>query len=62
MFVLSRSFRDYGEAVIKKLENTVDSDTQLLKAPVNYEGVSVGIFISNNSFWMQKPSNIWCVI
>lgn len=35
------SFRDYGEAVIKMLENTVESDTQLLKAPVNYEGVRV---------------------
>ncbi|KAI5648662.1 hypothetical protein M9H77_34667 [Catharanthus roseus] len=35
------SFRDYGEAVIKHLENTVDSDHNLQKAPVNYEGVRV---------------------
>ncbi|WMV22623.1 hypothetical protein MTR67_016008 [Solanum verrucosum] len=35
------SFRDYGEAVLKQLENTVELDTKLLKAPVNYEGVRV---------------------
>ncbi|XP_075084233.1 uncharacterized protein LOC107762687 isoform X1 [Nicotiana tabacum] len=35
------SFRVYGEAVLKQLENTVDSDAKLLKAPVNYEGVRV---------------------
>ncbi|XP_026417741.1 uncharacterized protein LOC113313215 isoform X3 [Papaver somniferum] len=35
------SFRDYGEAVLKHLENTVDSETKLQKAPVNYEGVRV---------------------
>ncbi|KDO44684.1 hypothetical protein CISIN_1g012505mg [Citrus sinensis] len=32
------SFRDYGEAVLKHLENRVDSDPKLQKAPVNYEG------------------------
>ncbi|ESR49671.1 hypothetical protein CICLE_v10031045mg [Citrus x clementina] len=35
------SFRDYGEAVLKHLENRVDSDPKLQKAPVNYEGVRV---------------------
>ncbi|KAL9422171.1 hypothetical protein AB3S75_034437 [Citrus x aurantiifolia] len=35
------SFRDYGEAVLKHLENCVDSDPKLQKAPVNYEGVRV---------------------
>lgn len=35
-----RSFRDYGEAVIKHLENTLDLNPKLKKAPVNYEGVS----------------------
>ncbi|OVA10129.1 Alpha-D-phosphohexomutase superfamily [Macleaya cordata] len=35
------SFRDYGEAVLKHLENTIDSDPKLQKAPVNYEGVRV---------------------
>ncbi|KAK9283814.1 hypothetical protein L1049_012068 [Liquidambar formosana] len=38
------SFRDYGEAVLKHLENTVDSDPKLRKAPVNYEGVRVSGF------------------
>ncbi|WOL09616.1 hypothetical protein Cni_G18369 [Canna indica] len=35
------SFRDYGEAVLKHLENRVNSDTNLKKAPINYEGVRV---------------------
>ncbi|KAM3235587.1 phosphoglucomutase isoform X1 [Capsicum annuum] len=35
------SFRDYGEAVLKQLENTVESNAKLLKAPVNYEGIRV---------------------
>ncbi|XP_009781929.1 uncharacterized protein LOC107796591 isoform X1 [Nicotiana tabacum] len=39
--LIGGSFRDYGEAVLKQLENTVDSDAKLLKAPVNYEGVRV---------------------
>ncbi|CAN1258066.1 algC [Linum perenne] len=34
------SFREYGEAVLKHLENFVASDSKLQKAPVNYEGVS----------------------
>ncbi|XP_074311910.1 uncharacterized protein LOC141647569 isoform X2 [Silene latifolia] len=38
------SFRDYGEAVLKHLENVVDSDPKLGKAPVNYEGVRVAGF------------------
>lgn len=35
------SFRDYGEAVLKYLENKSDSDPKLQKAPVNHEGVRV---------------------
>ncbi|XP_071706750.1 uncharacterized protein [Rutidosis leptorrhynchoides] len=35
------SFRDYGEAVLKQLENKSESDSKLQKAPVNYEGVRV---------------------
>ncbi|KAH7537437.1 hypothetical protein FEM48_Zijuj03G0092700 [Ziziphus jujuba var. spinosa] len=38
------SFRDYGEAVLKHLENSMDSDPKLQKAPVNYEGVRVSGF------------------
>ncbi|CAI9091103.1 OLC1v1026034C1 [Oldenlandia corymbosa var. corymbosa] len=38
------SFREYGEAVIKHLENVVDSNPKLQKAPVNYEGVRVSGF------------------
>ncbi|CAN1258063.1 pgm [Linum perenne] len=39
------SFREYGEAVLKHLENFVASDSKLQKAPVNYEGVSCFILI-----------------
>ncbi|XP_057423019.1 uncharacterized protein LOC130716965 isoform X2 [Lotus japonicus] len=35
------SFREYGEAVLKQLENSIGSDPNLQKAPVNYEGVRV---------------------
>ncbi|KAK1409599.1 hypothetical protein QVD17_36126 [Tagetes erecta] len=35
------SFREYGEAVLKHLENKSESDSKLQKAPVNYEGVRV---------------------
>ncbi|KAH1191433.1 Phosphomannomutase/phosphoglucomutase [Glycine max] len=35
------SFREYGEAVLKHLENSIGSDPSLHKAPVNYEGVRV---------------------
>ncbi|KAA0036469.1 phosphoglucomutase isoform X1 [Cucumis melo var. makuwa] len=37
-------FRDYGEAVLKHVENLVASDPKLVKAPVNYEGVRVSGF------------------
>ncbi|KAL2899845.1 Phosphomannomutase/phosphoglucomutase [Bienertia sinuspersici] len=37
-------FREYGEAVLKHLENVVDSDPKLVKAPVNYEGIRVSGF------------------
>jgi transcriptional regulator of nitric oxide reductase len=37
----SRSFREYGEAVLQLLENHIESDPKLQKAPVNYEGVSL---------------------
>ncbi|KAI4370662.1 hypothetical protein MLD38_018986 [Melastoma candidum] len=32
-------FREYGEAVLKHVDNIVDSDWRLHKAPVNYEGI-----------------------
>uniref|UniRef100_A0A0E0EAQ8 phosphoglucomutase (alpha-D-glucose-1,6-bisphosphate-dependent) n=1 Tax=Oryza meridionalis TaxID=40149 RepID=A0A0E0EAQ8_9ORYZ len=35
------SFRDYGEAVFKHLENTISKDEYLCKALKNYEGVRV---------------------
>ncbi|XP_027189701.1 uncharacterized protein [Cicer arietinum] len=35
------SFREYGENVLKHLENSIGSDPNLQKAPVNYEGVRV---------------------
>ncbi|KAJ6357935.1 hypothetical protein OIU78_005714 [Salix suchowensis] len=38
------SFREYGEAVLKLLENHVESDPKLQKAPVNYEGVRISGF------------------
>ncbi|GMY08766.1 phosphomannomutase/phosphoglucomutase [Fagus crenata] len=38
------SFRDYGEAVLKHLENFIESVPKLKKAPVNYEGVRVSGF------------------
>ncbi|KAI3426718.1 uncharacterized protein J3R85_009780 [Psidium guajava] len=38
------SFRDYGEAVLKHLENFIDLDPKLQEAPVNYEGVRVSGF------------------
>ncbi|KAI3799716.1 hypothetical protein L1987_35015 [Smallanthus sonchifolius] len=38
------SFREYGEAVLKHLENKSESDPKLQKAPVNYEGVRVSGF------------------
>ncbi|CAI0411838.1 unnamed protein product [Linum tenue] len=36
-----RPFREYGEAVLKHLEDYVVSDPKLQKAPVNYEGLRV---------------------
>ncbi|KAG6481643.1 hypothetical protein ZIOFF_058247 [Zingiber officinale] len=38
---LRGSFHDYGEAVLKHLENRITLDPNLKKAPVNYEGVRV---------------------
>ncbi|XP_059457596.1 uncharacterized protein LOC132187328 isoform X2 [Corylus avellana] len=38
------SFRDYGEAVLKHLENFIESDPKLQKPPVNHEGVRVSGF------------------
>ncbi|CAL5065737.1 unnamed protein product [Urochloa decumbens] len=35
------SFRDYGEAVLRHLENAIAKDSDLHKAPKNYEGVRV---------------------
>lgn len=45
-----RSFRDYGDAVLKHLESKVDSDPKLVKAPVNYEGVSPTILICTPAY------------
>jgi phosphomannomutase len=39
--IIGGTFRDYGEAVLKHLENIADLDPNLQKAPVNYEGVRV---------------------
>ncbi|GMI87001.1 hypothetical protein like AT5G17530 [Hibiscus trionum] len=39
-----RSFREYGEAVLQHLENSIASNTKLQKAHVNYEGVRVSGF------------------
>ncbi|GMG99400.1 hypothetical protein Nepgr_001240 [Nepenthes gracilis] len=41
---LKGGFRDYGDAVLKHLENKVDSDPNLQKAPVNYEGIRASGF------------------
>ncbi|KAI5578540.1 hypothetical protein POPTR_008G039200v4 [Populus trichocarpa] len=38
------SFREYGEAVLQLLENHIESDPKLQKAPVNYEGVRASGF------------------
>jgi phosphomannomutase len=38
------SFRNYGEAVLKHMENSIEADPKLQKAPVNYEGVRVSGF------------------
>jgi len=35
------SFRDYGESVLRHLENAISKDPNLHKAPVNHEGVRV---------------------
>ncbi|XP_045827384.1 phosphoglucomutase isoform X2 [Trifolium pratense] len=35
------SFREYGETVLKHLENSIGSDPNLQKAPVNFEGIRV---------------------
>ncbi|XP_020579283.1 uncharacterized protein LOC110023960 isoform X3 [Phalaenopsis equestris] len=35
------SFLEYGEAVLKYVENKLSSDPKLVKAPINYEGVRV---------------------
>ncbi|KAH1045817.1 hypothetical protein J1N35_036601 [Gossypium stocksii] len=39
-----RSFREYGEAVLQHLGNSIASNSKLQKAPVNYEGVRVSGF------------------
>lgn len=38
------SFQDYGEAVLKHLENNIDSDAKFQKALANYEGVRASGF------------------
>ncbi|KAB2596005.1 hypothetical protein D8674_031455 [Pyrus ussuriensis x Pyrus communis] len=52
------TFRDYGEAVPKHLENYVDSDPRLQKAPVNYEGVRLLLFTPNSLHDPVLPLNI----
>ncbi|XP_039067331.1 phosphoglucomutase-like isoform X2 [Hibiscus syriacus] len=42
--IKGRSFREYGEAVLQHLENSIASNPKLQKAPVNYEGVRVSGF------------------
>jgi hypothetical protein len=37
--IICRSFRDYGEAVLKNLDKTIESDPYLTKAAKNFEGV-----------------------
>ncbi|KAK6929189.1 Alpha-D-phosphohexomutase, alpha/beta/alpha domain I [Dillenia turbinata] len=39
-----RPFREYGEAVLRHLENVTDTDQKLQKAPINHEGVRVSGF------------------
>ncbi|CAI0411840.1 unnamed protein product [Linum tenue] len=39
-----RPFREYGEAVLKHLEDYVVSDPKLQKAPVNYEGLTLHVY------------------
>jgi len=56
---LPRSFREYGEAVLRHLENIVASDSKLLKAPVNYEGVRSmisGTFFSSFGTLIRRVS------
>lgn len=36
----SSGFREYGEKVLAALEAEVENNVELVKAPVNYEGVS----------------------
>ncbi|XP_024544401.1 uncharacterized protein LOC9654959 isoform X2 [Selaginella moellendorffii] len=37
----SKTFREYGEEVLRRLEESLSSDSNLTKAPKNYEGVRV---------------------
>ncbi|RVW32142.1 Retrovirus-related Pol polyprotein from transposon RE1 [Vitis vinifera] len=46
-YAILLSFREYGEAVLKLLENLTDSDPKLQKAPVNYEGYLLEISTSS---------------
>ena len=44
MFHECRNFKEYGEEVLKRLVLVAESDPNLTKAPVNYEGVGKPIF------------------
>uniref|UniRef100_A0A0D9WYE1 phosphoglucomutase (alpha-D-glucose-1,6-bisphosphate-dependent) n=1 Tax=Leersia perrieri TaxID=77586 RepID=A0A0D9WYE1_9ORYZ len=50
------SFRDYGEAVLKHLENAISRDENLTKAPKNYEGLCFHVDVSCYTFNTQAPS------
>lgn len=39
--IIGETFRDYGDAVLKNLENVANLDPNLKEVPVNYEGVGV---------------------
>ncbi|KAF3319872.1 Phosphomannomutase/phosphoglucomutase [Carex littledalei] len=55
------SFRDYGEAVLKHMNNTIESDPYLKKALKNFEGVRVsgygGWFLLRLSLHDPAPTN-----
>ena len=57
MFHECRNFKEYGEEVLKRLVLVAESDPNLTKAPVNYEGVGKPIF-ERYYFYMHIQLNI----
>ncbi|KAI8004246.1 hypothetical protein LOK49_LG08G01121 [Camellia lanceoleosa] len=52
------SFQDYGEAVLKHLENVTDIDPKLQNAPVNYEGLKMTSNMESSDLnWTLVPVN-----